>query len=536
MGNRAEGHLFVVRADLTALECDAVLVPTDDDFCIEAPWAELVGTEGATRLDVGPWGGDELVRRLGRARKTPIVFLGRVATVEGTESSIRRAADVATAYIEAAADELSSKERPAHRARRIALPLIGTGAAGLAEHPGELLEPLLEALRDTAAGIGIDVVLAVVDDLAWAAIQQVRRRHASWQALDANQERIAIELAERARADRLVLFLGAGVSRDAGLPDWDSLLESVATRLRLSTAEIESLSVFDARDRARLLELRAGSRKRFVRLLRNALRQKRFGLTHALLASLGVESAVTTNFDRLYERACTLPGNADSAPRVLPYEIADDNRPWVLKLHGDIGRPDVVITRSDYLGLARERGALFGIVQAMLVTRHLLFVGYSMSDEDFHALVEEINAAVKPEALPHLGTALVLDDPSWGQLWSGSIDVEPIDRSADLGANARTLQIVLDMVNALAADSSPHLLESRYWALLDDAEVAVVKQLSAAVAGAAALPPKSHVRETVLRVLGEPSRARKQPSTPLHDPSIEVEPGGSDHQVGSRAG
>ena len=197
MGATAEGHLFVVRADLTALECDAVLVPTDDVFCVESSWAELVGVRGRTRLDAEPWRENELVRRSERAGKEPVVYLGRVATVSGSESSIRRAADVASAFIDAAVREVKALE---HRSRRIALPLIGTGAAGLAGHSGELVQPLLAALRDAARRAGIDVVLTVVDDLAWTAVQQVRRGDPSaWWTLDANGERIATDLADRAR-------------------------------------------------------------------------------------------------------------------------------------------------------------------------------------------------------------------------------------------------------------------------------------------------------------------------------------------------
>lgn len=41
-----------------------------------------------------------------------------------------------------------------------------------------------------------------------------------------------------------------------------------------------------------------------------------------------------------------------------------------------------------------HRGALYGIVQALLVTKHLLFIGYSLSDEDFHELADEIRTEI----------------------------------------------------------------------------------------------------------------------------------------------
>ncbi|NLA34873.1 MAG: hypothetical protein GX868_04190, partial [Actinobacteria bacterium] len=37
------GHLFVVRADLLQLDCDAWLLPTDRFGRVESPWAQVVG-------------------------------------------------------------------------------------------------------------------------------------------------------------------------------------------------------------------------------------------------------------------------------------------------------------------------------------------------------------------------------------------------------------------------------------------------------------------------------------------------------------
>src|SRR3989442_1582129 len=80
------------------------------------------------------------------------------------------------------------------------------------------------------------------------------------------------------------------------------------------------------------------------------------------------------SYDQLYEAAVE---TADRECAVLPYEPVRSQARWLLKLHGSLDHPeDIVLTRNDYLGLAERAGALFGILQAMLMTRHMLFVGY----------------------------------------------------------------------------------------------------------------------------------------------------------------
>jgi hypothetical protein len=68
--------------------------------------------------------------------------------------------------------------------------------------------------------------------------------------------------------------------------------------------------------------------------------------------------------------------------RVLARELAGGSMPWLLKLNGDIKEPkSVVLTGSDFKRHESESQALRGVVQALLLTSHLLFVGYSMKEE-----------------------------------------------------------------------------------------------------------------------------------------------------------
>ena len=146
----------------------------------------------------------------------------------------------------------------------------------------------------------------------------------------------------------------------------------------------ESLSRLDLRDQATVIEKRLGGPEKLQEEIQKTLgAYQRIGLTHALLASLKAQQSVTTNYDELFERACTRVGHrVEDEITILPYGRVERDRPWLLKLHGSLGHDtNLVVTRSDYLQLARERSALFGIVQALLVTKYLLFVGYSLSDE-----------------------------------------------------------------------------------------------------------------------------------------------------------
>ena len=62
---------------------------------------------------------------------------------------------------------------------------------------------------------------------------------------------------------------------------------------------------------------------------------------------------------------------------------------FILKAHGDVDRPDtIVLTADDYRKVIHSNEPFKSLFSALLMTRALLFVGYSLNDPDFRLLFE----------------------------------------------------------------------------------------------------------------------------------------------------
>jgi hypothetical protein len=118
-------------------------------------------------------------------------------------------------------------------------------------------------------------------------------------------------------------------------------------------------------------------------------------------------------------------------------------------------------------------------VQALLVTKHLLFVGYSLSDEDFHELADEIRTALEPTAAERtqLGTVLTIEESALGRLWKDLFYVVRMGQGPPARA-ARRLQIFLDLLAHLTTPQHAYLLNPSFEGLLSDEEKRIAKSLN----------------------------------------------------------
>ncbi|MFF3286470.1 SIR2 family protein [Streptomyces sp. NPDC003023] len=198
---------------------------------------------------------------------------------------------------------------------------------------------------------------------------------------------IPLELAEQFGRGNGVVFVGAGLSKGAGLPDWQGLIDGLVEELP------DCPPGADHRDIAAYYELEYG-RNRLVQRIRDRLDTLHLQPTrvHQALAALPVQLLVTTNFDDLLEQAYRSERKPyTTVTRAVDAGFWSSDRTQIVKIHGDLAIPEsIVITSGDYEGITTDRPTLIRLLGATLQTRTVLFLGYSLSDPDLRILLRQL--------------------------------------------------------------------------------------------------------------------------------------------------
>jgi SIR2-like protein len=151
------------------------------------------------------------------------------------------------------------------------------------------------------------------------------------------------------------------------------------------------------------------------------------------LAQLDFPLVVTTNYDRLFERALTLAEkdpivavySRDQMPtRDYPGTMPTPDRPFVFKIHGDVGDPaSIVVTEEDYIHFVlrmqddKPYNPVPQTFHYLFQKWTTLFVGYSLLDYNLRLLFKTLRWKIDKAYIPDTYSVDLYPDPLIVDVW-----------------------------------------------------------------------------------------------------------------------
>jgi O-acetyl-ADP-ribose deacetylase (regulator of RNase III) len=389
-----KGHLFVTPGDITQFHAHAVAYSASsylgcDGNLYSAFAANIPGfmawyEELRNRPDVHAEVGDSYWMPLAKDRQPH----GVVVTVSTGRGSME--ADRAAVAVRAALTTAIDALRQAGVAGRllIALPAFRVGLGGdRSRRLRSALVQITAAFEVLEQAPDVDAVFVTYTPTLYRIFLEARRQvlgqapaltAARYQALE-----------EALRAGECVLFIGAGLSRGAGLPDWSELVARLAKDLGI-----------EPHRRLDYLDLAQWYLERFGRDALSGLVRDTYcdpaalpTLAHYLLMSLPVRYVITTNYDDLLERALT-------AVKRYPVKVVQQEDValtgqgggvFVVKLHGDVTHPEhIILSRDDFDEFFERRPAMALLLEGLLLNQTFFFIGYGLRDPNFRQIYSRI--------------------------------------------------------------------------------------------------------------------------------------------------
>ncbi|MCA8425833.1 SIR2 family protein [Burkholderia seminalis] len=196
------------------------------------------------------------------------------------------------------------------------------------------------------------------------------------------------------------IFAGAGLSVGSGYVNWSELMREIAEELGLDVDRESNLVA--------VAQYHLNERRNRTRINQKIIDE--FSVGHALnenhkiLARLPIATYWTTNYDRMIETALEAAGKVVDVKYTVEHlkKTQRGRQAVVYKMHGDVGEPDkAVLTKDDYEGYFRDRESFVTALTGDLVSKTMLFVGFSFTDPNIDYVMSRIRVVLRSQPKQH---------------------------------------------------------------------------------------------------------------------------------------
>ena len=207
--------------------------------------------------------------------------------------------------------------------------------------------------------------------------------------------------------NKLVIFVGAGVSKNSNIPTWGELVQEFAKKIdykkcvsceyknerhpiaKCPIRQDEYLTIpelyYDSDD--------SKNHKNYTNIIKNTLNtEAESNDIDRIIFQIVPHHIITTNYDKLLEKSGD--PNVRYYTRILKDEnlLSKAESHYLIKMHGDIDDPEhVVLKESDYIRYELEHPLLEAFIESLFIDHTFLFVGYSLNDYNLKLMLGKIN-------------------------------------------------------------------------------------------------------------------------------------------------
>ena len=201
------------------------------------------------------------------------------------------------------------------------------------------------------------------------------------------------EIQEASAQNRLVVFVGAGASCDAGVPLWNGFVSQMA---KVLPQEIQAK--YDNLQLAQLVREMIDEKAYYASVRKHLLQNATCpNAIHDGILELDPSCIITTNYDTLLEEAA-LKNNQQfwvvSKDSDLPQNHGER---LLVKMHGDITNENIVLTENDYYDYSRNFPLIRSYVVSQFASKVVLFIGFSLSDINLKYILREVQSDLGPK-------------------------------------------------------------------------------------------------------------------------------------------
>lgn len=225
--------------------------------------------------------------------------------------------------------------------------------------------------------------------------------------MDNQQIANLLNIQRASRENRLVIFVGAGVSMNSSVPSWNQLTNRMKAELPNEFSE--------ETDALKIAQIYKDSRghKEYMDKVKDILLYNKAvpNPLHKSILALNPCHIITTNYDDLIEQ--------ELSKDFLQYHIIREDKDipqmtypnTLVKMHGDYATDNIVLTEDDYYNYKENFPLTRAFVQSLFASKLILFVGFSFADLNLKFILNELKNILSDKMQrPYL---LSCDEPSY---------------------------------------------------------------------------------------------------------------------------